>query len=169
MTARGLTRRGFSLIEMLCVMVLLVLLGGFVAVMLGQLFAAERSQSEFHERMRAHVAVADEFRADVARAEKAPAEWRDHKAGPQKLILEMPNGEHIVYLWLGGRLERRPFAGGKETARVLPGGGEGVGVEFVRDGPQPGLVRMRLLTLRGGSPVPGQALGIAAALAGDRR
>jgi prepilin-type N-terminal cleavage/methylation domain-containing protein len=162
-------RRGFTLIELLCVMILLGVVSGILTMLLLETVAVERTQGESYERRLVRKALADQFRADVARAEQAPPQWQQHQAGPQTLILRMKDGEHVLYRWKEEKLERRTFAGANEAVRHLPVGGDGVGVEFVRDGPDAGLVRLRLLTLREGRPLPGQALEIAAALGGDWR
>jgi prepilin-type N-terminal cleavage/methylation domain-containing protein len=167
MSSRAGKRGGFSLLELLCVMTLLSTVAGVLIVLLNETLALGHSQAEVAERSQRHRALADEFRADVARAEEAPAEWRQYRAGPQTLILRMKEGGHVLYQWEGDRLERRAFAAREEPARVLTAGDERVGVEFVRE--DAGLVRLRLLTLHRGSPLPGQALEITAALGGDWR
>jgi hypothetical protein len=172
-SARGVvpraTRRGVSLVELLCVMGLLVLLMGMLTVLLLQTLDLERAQRESSTRMLQHAALADQFRADVACAELAPAKWEKHKASTQTLILQMKNGSHVLYSWHDGKVERRSFEKGKESLRPLPGGEDQVGVEFARDGPDAKLVRIRLSRLRDGVLVPGQTLEIAAALGGDWR
>jgi hypothetical protein len=167
---RGADKRdGYSLFELLGVMAALTAVGGVLTLMLLESLALERTERESLERALRHKTLADTFRADVARAEAAPAEWREHRAGPQALILRLKEGGHVLYLWKDDRLERRVFAD-KETPPQLLATGDGkVEVEFSRDGAETGLVRLRLLTLRGGKALPGQALEIAAALGGDWR
>jgi type II secretory pathway pseudopilin PulG len=163
------TRRGYFLVEMLCVMILLTVVGGLLVVLLRETLLLKAAQAEFDQRMSAQRELADLFRADVARAAKAPGQWRYYRAGPRTLILENWDSGHVLYLWQEGQLERRVFADGKDSTRVVLVGGERLGVEFDRAGPAPRLVSLRLLTLRGESPLPGQTLTIAAALGGDWR
>jgi prepilin-type N-terminal cleavage/methylation domain-containing protein len=163
------TRRGFSLVELLCVIGLLVLLMGMLTVLLLQTLDLDRAQRESSTRMLQHAVLADQFRADVASAEQAPAEWEQHKASTQSLILQMKNGQHVLYSWQNGKLERRSFENGKESSRPLPVGDDQVGVVLVLDGSDAKLVRLRLSRLRDGVLVPGQVLEIAAALGGDWR
>ncbi|HYT91610.1 MAG TPA: type II secretion system protein [Gemmataceae bacterium] len=162
------TRRGYSLLEMLCVMVLLAIVGGGLTLLLMESLAVQRAQNESYDRLVQHHALADVFRADVASAEKAPEEWQQYTATSETLILQLKNGAHVVYIWCGEELERRVCDGEEESSRMLPVG-EGVGVEFTRDGSGRELVRLRLLTLRSGNPLPGQTLEIAAAVEGDWR
>jgi prepilin-type N-terminal cleavage/methylation domain-containing protein len=169
MKATAAGRRGFTLVEMTCVMILLTVVFGFIIVLLRETLLLKFAHAESSQRRLAQSALADRFRADVARAEKTPRQWRYYKAGPHTLILENRDGSHILYLWQEDRLERRVFGDEKDSAQNMPVGGERVGVEFVRDGAAPRLVSLRLLTLRGESPLPGQTLTIAAALGGDWR
>ncbi len=162
-------RRGFTLIEMLGVIILLTVLGGILVVLLNETVALQETQAESHRRLVVQSAVADLFRADVARAEKAPPQWRNHKAGPGTLILENKDGSHVLYLWQERRLDRRTVEGEKEATRVMLSGDRQVGLEFVRDDSAPRLVQLRLLALHGNSPLPGQTLTIVAALGGDWR
>lgn len=162
-------RRGFTLVEMLAVILMMAVVGGLLAMLLIDALAVQRTQGASQDRMRAQALLADEFRADVARAEAAPQDWDKYRADAQTLILRMSDAEHVVYLWRKERMERRTFAGGKEAARELSVGGERVGVEFARDAFDSRLLRLRLLALRDGSAAAGQTLEIVAALGGDRR
>ncbi|MCI0462552.1 MAG: type II secretion system GspH family protein [Gemmataceae bacterium] len=161
-------RRGFTLVEILCVIILLSVLGGILVVLLNETLAVQETQAESHQRLVAQSTLADQFRADVARAEKAPRMWRNYKAGRETLILQNKNGGHVLYLWDKGRLERRAIEGEKELTQVVLAGDRQVGVEFIQDS-APRLVRLRLLTLSGQSPLPGQTLEIDSALGGDWR
>jgi prepilin-type N-terminal cleavage/methylation domain-containing protein len=185
-----LRRSGFTLIEMLCVMALLVLLGFGLAVLFREVFLVQRSQSQGFDKVLQTSTLADQFRRDVAQAQAAPAEWQDIKADANTLILEPKTGDRIVYRWHAGELhrltftERKPFtpspvnaaavgialapvAGNPPaTDRTLPTVGPHIGVEFVRAA---NVIRLRLHTLKAGQPVPGQSLEITAALAGDWR
>src|SRR6266536_2121199 len=120
------TRRGFSLLEMLCVITFLAALGWGLILLLNESLAVQRAQDASNDRLAQHNALADQFRADVASADKAPPQWQKYTASSQTLILQRKNGEHVVYVWDKERLERRVFAGKEESARTVPVGGEGV-------------------------------------------
>jgi prepilin-type N-terminal cleavage/methylation domain-containing protein len=159
-------RPGFSLVELLCVMAVLAILGGILILLLHETLGVERAQAEGFERILQSNALADQFRADVAQAETAPQSWEEFKAGPQTLILAMKKDAHVIYLWKEAMLQRRAYAGIKLTnERTLPLNSRTT-VEFVR---ADGLIRLRLQLLRGGKALPGQALDFAAALGGDWR
>jgi hypothetical protein len=153
---------------MICVIVLLTVVGGILVLLLTDTLAVQRSQDESYDRLMQQSTLADEFRADVRRAEKAPYKWQKFVAGAQTLILQMKTGEHVLYLWSEGELERRVFEGKKESVRVVPVGVSRT-LEFVRDGSGPELVRLRLVPVRAGKALPGQALEIAATVGGDWR
>jgi hypothetical protein len=161
-------RPAYSLMEALCVMGLLVEVICLLALILTEIFDVERVQAEAFQRMAQHQALADEFRGDVARAEKAPAQWRDYQAGPDTLILQMKTG-HVVYQWTKGQLLRREFDAAGERPRVIPLDASRVAVEFVLADQGAGVVRLHLQNMRDGQAMPGQGLELAAALGGDRR
>src|SRR5207302_3922684 len=69
-------RPGFTLIEMLCVMFLLVVLAGAMAILLKETLEVERLQTEGFDNMLQANALADQFRADVAQAQDAPRQWQ---------------------------------------------------------------------------------------------
>src|SRR5207249_536942 len=102
-------RRGFTLLEMVCVMALLVLLGGLMSALLIQSLEVERSQAQSLDYMRQTITLADQFRADVAQAESAPPAWQTYTADSQTLILRMKNEAHILYRWRSGKLGRRAY------------------------------------------------------------
>jgi len=109
-------------------------------------------------------ALADQFRADVAQAEKALPAWRDYQSGADTLVLQKSKDSHIVYRWHEGSLKRKAIEGQKEFERVLPVGTE-MRVEFV--GADSKLIRLRLRMLHNGKAAPGRTVEIAAALGGD--
>lgn len=184
-------RRGYTLIEILCVIALLGVLGLVMAILLREVILVERTQAQGFDRLLQSQTLADQFRADVADAQSAPQAWQQFKADAHTLILQRQNGERIIYRWQAGQLQRLtyedlalpklspsvqavlgvaavPALERRAIAeRTLPVGGKQVGVEFVRDGAN--LLRLRLLTVRDGNPAPGQTLEIAAALGGDWR
>jgi prepilin-type N-terminal cleavage/methylation domain-containing protein len=162
-------RKGFTLIEMVCVIILLAVLAGVMAVFLRETLEIERLQAEGFDKILQNNALADQFRADVAQAVGAPPEWQRYQAGPATLILRMPSGGHVVYLPDEESLERRAVENGQLSLRRLPIGGQHVKVEFDRAIADSKLIRLRVYTLHKGSPLSGQALEIAAALGGDWR
>jgi prepilin-type N-terminal cleavage/methylation domain-containing protein len=164
MTTPATQRYAFSLIEILCVIALIAVLGVVLAMLLKETIAVERTQAAGFDKILQSNALADQFRADVAQAVVAPEEWNDYKADAKTLILQGKDGQHIVYRWRDGALQR--FA--SDLERTLPVGPR-VGVEFIRSGADPKLVRVRLHTLRDGNVVSGQSLEIAAALGGEWR
>ena len=157
-------RRGFTLVEMLAVMFMLAVLGGIMAMLLKETMELERMQTEGFDKILQHNALADQFRADVGQAESAPVKWGDYQAGSRTLILQMPKGGHVVYFWKDDNLKRILGEDKKVTERLLPTGDSPV--EFFAN---PKLIRMRLPSLRRGSPLPGQTLEFVAALGGDLR
>jgi prepilin-type N-terminal cleavage/methylation domain-containing protein len=170
MTAPAEPRRGYSLIEMLCVIVLLAVVIAGLGLLLKETLGIERAQAEHLQRMLQQQALADRFRADVAQAEQAPQQWRHYQAGRHTLILRMKDGRHVLYVWSEGRLQRRVLFGDRqEQASSFPMDADHVAVEFVREGSGPNVLRLRLAAVRQGNPVPGQALEIAAAVGGDWR
>ena len=150
MTIHERKRFGYSLVEILCVMGLLIMVLGLLGSLLMETMGIERAQAESFERMAQHQALADQFRTDTALAEHAPPEWGAYKAGPHTLILQTKTG-HVVYVWEMDKLERRDFRRRRtEHAIVLPVDASQVGVEFLRDAPVGGLIRLRLAALRDG-------------------
>jgi prepilin-type N-terminal cleavage/methylation domain-containing protein len=159
-------RRGFSLVELLCVMALLAVVGLILALLLRQTLDAERTQSDSFNQMLLRNALADQFRGDVSRADKQLDTWREFGAGADTLILHMPDDKHIVYRWQDGELERMTFTGDKETKRTVPLGHKELKVEI--DASQR-LARLRLRALHLGKVLPGRTTEITAALGGDAR
>jgi prepilin-type N-terminal cleavage/methylation domain-containing protein len=162
-------RVGFTLVEMLVVMAMIVVLGGVMAKLLVETIRAERTQREGLDKILHDHALADQFRIDVAQAESAPEKWRDYVAGKDSLILQMPGGGQVVYLWKEKALRHLAVADKTENERRVPTGADGVDVEFSHDPLNPKLIVVRLYFLREGKALPGQALEIAAALGGDLR
>src|SRR4051812_29336644 len=112
-------RRGFVLLELLCVMVLLVLLGGMMILLLMHTMEVERSQRRSFEHLLQTNTLADQFRADVAQAESAPQSWAPYTADSETLILKMKNASHVLYLWRSGKLLRRAVENQKVRERIL--------------------------------------------------
>jgi prepilin-type N-terminal cleavage/methylation domain-containing protein len=166
-TAAGVHRRcGFTLLEVTVVMWalgILLLLG--TALLVGT-FQVQRAAATALNHLSVRNTLADQFRADVARAVAAPDSADQELAGPTCLLLRHAEGGQTVYRWKDGHLERSRLPGG-ETRR-LPVGPEGTTVEFFRPGTELGVVTMRLSLPRphGNAPL---VLEIAAALGGDLR
>jgi prepilin-type N-terminal cleavage/methylation domain-containing protein len=158
-------RRGFTLTEMLCVMAMLAVIALVMALLLRETLDVERIQTAGFEQMLQRNALADQFRADVAQAEKVLSEWRDYKSGAGTLILQKSNASHIVYRWHEGALKRKSFDGDRELERTLPVGGKDIRVEFSDADSK--LVRLRLRMVRDGKAVSGRSVEIAAAVKGD--
>jgi prepilin-type N-terminal cleavage/methylation domain-containing protein len=158
-------RRGFTLTEMLCVMAMLAVIGLVMALLLRETLDVERTQSAGFDQMLQRSALADQFRTDVAQAEKVLDQWRDYKSGPGTLILQKGQDSHVVYRWHEGILKRKSFDDDREVERILPVGGKDIGVEFSTADSK--LVRLRLRLLRDGKAAPGRTVEIAAALKGD--
>jgi prepilin-type N-terminal cleavage/methylation domain-containing protein len=159
-------RRGFTLLEMVCVMILLVVVGGIMVLLLKETLDVESVQAEGYHKILRNNALADQFRADVAGAEAAPEAWGKYKSDARTLILRSRNG-HVVYLQQAETWLRRSLTENGASERALPVDGEDARVEFAHAGP--GLIRMRLFRMRGEEPLPGQTLNVDAALGGDRR
>ena len=120
MTIATPNRHGFTLLELLCVMALLSVLGVVFGILLKQTLDVERAQAAGFNRLLQNKALADQFRADVARADKAPDAWQQHAANAQTLILQMKEGDHVVYAWRKGELIRESIDASKLVVRPLP-------------------------------------------------
>ena len=117
-------RHGFTLIEMLCVMVLLAVIGLIMTLLLRETLDVERVQAASFDQMLQRNALADQFRADAAHSERTLADWRGYASGPDTLILKQGKDHHIVYRWRNGTLTRISFEGEEELERTLPVGGK---------------------------------------------
>lgn len=133
-------RKGFTLLEMLSVMLLFGAMLALTATMLTSGFRVERSSAAAYRRLVHQHALEDQFRADVAEATATPEAWEDFEASPDCLILKNADGRHVLYHWHANRLTRLEHDGDQESKRELPLGDARFTVEFIRDG--------RLITLR---------------------
>lgn len=161
-------RSAFTLIELMCVIVLLTVAGLVLGLLIREIAQIERIQAAGFNRFLETTALAELFRADVGRAESTLHEWQDYVANERTLILKTKDG-HVVYLWENDRLHRRAFEKGAFQEREPPLADPNLRAEFVRDRRVPNLVRLRLHRMRGNEIVQGHTLEIAAALAGDWR
>ena len=160
----AISRTGFTLIEMLTVMVMIGILFSIIAATILATLKIEKTEAAAYQKMVVQHALADQFRADVAAASSAPEQWQDWVNGPDCLILKKNDADHIVYHWHEGKLERIEKAGKKLSKQYLPLGDKKLTVEFIGASDPPAL-----LTLRLKGPPPRPAVGISAALGGDRK
>ncbi|HMF17095.1 MAG TPA: prepilin-type N-terminal cleavage/methylation domain-containing protein [Gemmataceae bacterium] len=158
------SRKGFTLIEMITVMVMIGFLFSIIAAAILATVKIEKAEAASYQKMVVQHALADQFRADVAAASSAPDQWQDWVKGPDCLILKTNATDHVVYHWHEGKLERIENAGKKLSKQYLPLGDKKLTVEFT-DASDPPVT----LTLRLKSPPPRPAVEISAALGGDRK
>jgi len=139
-------RAGFTLLEMLAVMFVMSIAFGFGGTILLAALRIDQAGAATLRLMAWRTEFADQFRADVARADAAPERLGELTGGPTCLILHRPDGAHVVYQWHDdGRLERLVRAADGDTRRTLPVGASNVSVEFSRgDGMRP-LMTLRLV------------------------
>jgi prepilin-type N-terminal cleavage/methylation domain-containing protein len=158
----AISRSGFTLIEMLTVMVMIGFLFALIASTILGTMKVEKAEAAAYHKMVTQHALADQFRADVAGASSAPKKWRDWTKGPDCLILKTNDAEFVVYHWHEGKLERIEKAGKKLWKQFLPLGEKKLAVEFAGATDSPTLL---ILRLKGSPPRP--AVEISAALGGD--
>ena len=169
MTRAKPTRQGFTLIELMCVMMLLALLLTVLTLLFRDTLRVERIQSAGFDRILQSKSLADQFRADVASAETEELEWKDYQADEATLILRLKNKAHIVYRWHEGKLVRHVFEDdADDQTTTLPVGGKQVDIEFIHAAKQR-VVRLRIHPTRDEKREAGRALEFSAALAGDWR
>jgi type II secretory pathway pseudopilin PulG len=166
-TLRSPRRPGFTLLEVLLVIGVLTMALALLAVASSGAIKLHQACAGALDRLGAQQALADQFRADVARAAEAPDRWQEEVAGPRCLILRLGENGHVLYRWEADRLERAESAGDKPQWRPMPLGGPAV-AEFIRTGASGRLVTLRLSAVRkgGGKDPPAE---ITAALGGDRQ
>jgi hypothetical protein len=124
-------------------MAALALIVALVAITLGVTLRLERVSIGSLERLAAQRALADQLRADVARAVDAPERWQDDEAGPDCLILRLGKDHYVVYRRESKRLVRLVFDGETTHGGPLSLGADPVVVEFDRS-----RVGEKLLTCR---------------------
>jgi hypothetical protein len=137
-----LRRPGFSLIEVLALMAGLAAALALLGIVLVGALKLEQAGTGALHRLAARRDLAEQFRADVARAAEAPPRWQEDAAGPSCLILGDGKNRHVVYRWEGQRLLRVEFVGDEGHRREVGLGGGPSAVEFERSGGG------RLLTLK---------------------
>ncbi|HEV3082787.1 MAG TPA: type II secretion system protein [Gemmataceae bacterium] len=169
--ARG-RRRGFSLLEMLVVIVALGILIGLLATTLLGIVRVEGGSRAALDRLSIYSRLADQFRDDVAQAEAAPQQWQTHTAGPACLILHMPGGQPLVYLWEANQLVRMDFQDPAKPIRtvMLARGRGDVAFEHGKTGDR--LLKLRITEThlqRDKKPATHTLVEVAAALGGAQR
>jgi hypothetical protein len=147
---------------------LMILLG--IVLFIGILLLAGALQTTqavaaAHLRMRSAIALADQFRSDVASATEAPDRGEGAVAGPACLVLRKKEGL-VIYRWKEGRLSRSE-EGAKRSEAFLPLGPNCTGLEFRRWGPENRLITLRLTET--GRRTPDRITELSAALGGDLR
>jgi len=165
-----LTRRhrgGFTLIEMLVVMGALSVCLFLGTTLIVTTFKADRVGLVATNRVGERLELARQFRDDVSRAEAAPDQIGDAKAGPTCLILRLPDKTAVVYRWADDKLERTTRLDDQETKQLLPSGTAGTQVAFVRPKDAPGVVTLRVTVTKERGPAV--ASDVTAALGGNLR
>ena len=126
-------QQAFTLIEALMFSVALAMTLVLSAVILVATFRIEAAANETFRRETSWIALADQFRADVAASVAAPDRFDEFMADAACLILKLPDGRHVIYRWVSGqleRVERKPDD--EEIRRFLPIGAGRSRVEFRR-------------------------------------
>jgi type II secretory pathway pseudopilin PulG len=161
-------RRAITLLEILVSIVLIGVLCSVLALIMNHTMQTQRLQAATFDRLQQSRALAEQFRADVARAKKAPDKQDEYVADEETLILQMNDNDYVVYLWRDGALKRLAFDNGNSTERPVPAP-FGMNLEFLRPKGEDKLVRLRLTPVVQGRPLTGQSIDFAAALGGDWR
>jgi prepilin-type N-terminal cleavage/methylation domain-containing protein len=161
-------RKGFSLVEMLTVLIVLTMVLMLSAALIMGTQTTYRADAELSRRIMAQNAVADLFRDDVAAARAAPAAAEEFSAVDHCLILRRPDDSLVVYRVNGGVLERLEKSGKKGLQRMVLLERDLLHLEFLRSG-----LGDRLITLRS-TEYPERPMGqvrhvleFSAALGGD--
>jgi type II secretory pathway component PulJ len=158
-------RAGFTLLEIMVVMwALTAVLGLGMALLLTAMRANQVGAATLRDLTR-RTELADQFRADVAHAVETPAKLDTFTAGPTCLILRAA-GDHVIYHWHDGTLDRIVLAEGKESRQPVTVG-EYSTVEFIRPAGDRPVVTVRAITTPPRA-TPRQ-MDISAALGGDTR
>jgi hypothetical protein len=159
-------RAAFSLIEMIAVMWgLAAALALGMALILAALRTDQVGASTLRELSR-RGELADQFRADVARADAAPALLGEWIASPTCLILTAPSGTQVVYRGLAGKVERIIRTGDQESRRPILVGNEDTTVEFSRSSGDRPIVTLTVIDTQFRTA---RRTEVSAVLGGDRR
>jgi hypothetical protein len=165
--ARGFVRprAGFTLLELIAVLwglAILMLLGA--AILVGGIKIYDATEAGYTQASRLENLV-NQFREDVAQAIAAPEKFDRWAAGPSCLILQWPDGQHIVYVVEDGRPKRWRYPKGEHYPLHLSR--PGTQMEFLRTGPAKRLITMKLTPPTAQQSSVLESLDIAAALGGD--
>jgi prepilin-type N-terminal cleavage/methylation domain-containing protein len=153
------SRRGWTLVEMIVVMMLLSVLLSLLGTLLWGVFRIQAAATASFEQLQLEATLVDRFRADVAGARAAPEFDGDFQASPLCMIFRKEDDALILYRFKGNVLERSELRDEESPVEEFRLAGEDSVAEFGRQG------RLLTLTLRG--PRRG-TLSAAAALGGDR-
>lgn len=161
-------RAGFTLIEMVVVLGLLVVLMAVGSAALAELLQVRKAAGKTQERLVRRGELADQFRADVALAVATPLANEYYRASPTCLILQLANHRQIVYQWTDGRLERLLIETGRTKRRPFDLGDDVTAVQFSHDKAGSQLIELTVTEMVGKRKLERQST-IAAALGGDVR
>jgi hypothetical protein len=161
-------RAGFSLMEVTAVLAGMSFLMILSALLLISTFRIKDTSTDALDRQGRRSVLADLFRDDVAGAVEAPERHGDLTAGNECLILRKPDGNHLAYRVVDGRLERWHRSAEDGTPLWMHLEPVGIAADFSRTGPDGRLITLRIAQMqgRGASKRP---VAIAAALGGDLR
>jgi type II secretory pathway pseudopilin PulG len=162
-TSTRQSRSGFTLLEILTVMLGLGMVLMLTSIVLAGTLRLQKASQLSLERTSARSALADQFRADVARSQASPASLGDFKAGDRCLLLR-DNGATIVYRCQAQSIERLELAADGMVLRSARLGPQEMGARFSRRGSEG---RSITLSLGQNSNRPGHPWIIQATLGGD--
>jgi type II secretory pathway pseudopilin PulG len=166
----GRGRAGFTLIEIVVVMSMLMVLILVIAATLWGAVKIERADSAVLQRVIVQAQLADRFREDVRKSVGCPDSFRDERASPECLILTTGDDQYIVYRWANERLVRREIRGTAESLLNLPVGGEHIEIQFETSRMDGRLITLRMTESRGvGKSRKNWPLEVSATLSGDRQ
>jgi hypothetical protein len=153
------------LLEMAVTFAFLTAATMLIAVTLVAALNIHRTTTSTFLSLAARNKLAEQFRADVARARLAPDTLGKQKAGPKCCILRLADDKHIVYRWEPSKLERSEQTGSGTSLQQIPIGTGPISVEFARSGTEKRLITLRLIEVHP-YKLP-QRFEISAALGGD--
>ncbi len=113
------TRRGFTLLEMLCVFVALAAAMTISILLLTSLLRAGQMARTTGETLTWRAILSERFREDVHATVKTHEHWKQFDSSPTCVILELADGSTVVYDF-HDKLLLRHSATGKQVLR-LPG------------------------------------------------
>jgi hypothetical protein len=138
-------RNGFTLLELCVVFFFFSVAVLLITVTIVSTLNLQRTSSELFASLGARNQLAAQFRDDVGRADRAPDSLESEHAGPDRLILRRPSGEHVIYRWGDGKLERQELTAKTKSIQRLALGSDRVSVQFARTGAGNRLITLRLI------------------------